>query len=548
MKIAKVNWVLGLITVLALVLRLVALDKFPYGFHFDEAKAAWNAVSIATTGMDDHSNKLPLYYDSFGDFRPTGIIYLLIPFVTALGRNLWAVRLPAAILGGLSVVGIYWLMQELIKDNKERMGLWAAFFLAINPWHVNVSRATSEVIVAMFLTIWGLFFLIKAIRTNSYKWAIAAVGAMGLSYLFYHSIRILGPIFGIITLGYFGIFEKYKLKMRWAIVAVMVLTVMSLVLMAGPEAKSRLGQVSITSDFKILYETQKGPNEAGANNVLVARAFHNRLTVTGRRLAEEYFSYFGSDFLVGRTAKPLRYVTMNMGLITYIEFGLIFLGVAATVKRKGLRWAWMGLLLAPLPAAVTLEDVPNLHRSMMMVPFLVLIMAGGMVFLIENSRKWVVAINLCLLAANYVYYLHFYYNHGNFAMSVYSRNGGMVEMLERIDEEKQNYNKIVLTNYSDNPYAWYAFLSGKKPDDFNSNYKKNETGMYQYENLIFSSERCPTNLLNDAGGRKNYVNSLFVNGEGCEINQNLSKETKIKLKETIYRLDGSPPFTLWELR
>jgi hypothetical protein len=121
----------------------------------------------------------------------------------------------------------------------------------------------------------------------------------------------------------------------------MVLTVMSLVLMAGPEAKSRLGQVSITSDFKILYETQKGPNEDGANNVLVARAFHNRLTVTGRRLAEEYFSYFGSDFLVGRTAKPLRYVTMNMGLITYIEFGLIFLGVAATVKRKGLRWAWM---------------------------------------------------------------------------------------------------------------------------------------------------------------------------------------------------------------
>jgi hypothetical protein len=61
MKIAKVNWVLGLITVFGLVLRLVAWINFPYGFHLMKPRRL-ECVSIATTGMDDHSNKLPLYY------------------------------------------------------------------------------------------------------------------------------------------------------------------------------------------------------------------------------------------------------------------------------------------------------------------------------------------------------------------------------------------------------------------------------------------------------------------------------------------------------
>ena len=145
--------ILGLIVLLALVLRLWQLDKFPYGFHFDEAKAAWNAVSIGLTGQDDHGNKLPMYYDSFGDFRPTGIIYLIIPFVLSLGRSVWAVRLPVAIIGALSSLGMFVLAGEVAKEKKIKFGLWAAFFMAINPWHVSVSRATSEVIVAMFLLI-----------------------------------------------------------------------------------------------------------------------------------------------------------------------------------------------------------------------------------------------------------------------------------------------------------------------------------------------------------------------------------------------------------
>ena len=59
-----------LIFLLALGLRIYKLGTFPVGFHVDEVKVGWNALSILKTGKDDWGNRLALYYNSFGDFRP----------------------------------------------------------------------------------------------------------------------------------------------------------------------------------------------------------------------------------------------------------------------------------------------------------------------------------------------------------------------------------------------------------------------------------------------------------------------------------------------
>ena len=535
--------ILGLILGLAVVLRTLKLNDFPYGFHFDEAKAAWNALSIAKTGMDDQGNKLPMYYNSFGDYRPTGIFYTIIPFLMVLGRSITVVRLPAALFGAFSIIAIYFLAKELSPGkSKTNLGLWSAFFLAINPWHISVSRATSEVVISIFLTIWGLYFLIRTIKTNRWKYSVFSVLFLLLSFWFYHSIRVLAPVLILIAVTYY--FFRDKKINKWVVMALLVIGIISGVLMLSPEARGRLSQVSIRSDFKILYETQKAPNEEGHNSVLVARAFHNKVLITARRFVEEYFSYFGTDFLVGRTAKPMRYMTTNFGLITYIEFGLLLLGIAAAVVKKDIRLVFLWLLVAPIPAAVTLEDVPNLHRSMLMVPFIVMIETWGF-SLIWDSRKRLGTMILLLLGINFVYYLHFYYNHGNYALAIYSRNSGIVEMVNEIEKQKDSYDKVVLTNYSDNPYAWYAFFENKEPDEFNQNYKKLDSGAHEYGNLVFSNERCPTNLANDSKTRKDYKNVLFVNGEGCEINSNLLKETKIKQVGVVERLDESDAYTMW---
>lgn len=182
-----------LIFLLALFLRLWNLGEFPFGFHADEARVAWNSLSILKTGKDDKGNRLALYYNTFGDYRPTGIFYLTVPSIAIFGRNEFAIRFPSALLGALTVFPLYFFVYELKKNRK--VSLMASFLLAISPWHIEVSRATSEVAISAFFALFGLFFCLKLINENRKNFLWASFLFFLISYLSYHAIRFLAPFF-----------------------------------------------------------------------------------------------------------------------------------------------------------------------------------------------------------------------------------------------------------------------------------------------------------------------------------------------------------------
>ena len=63
--------------------------------------------------------------------------YLLIPFIKLLGLTEFATRLPMAIISCTSLIVIYCLFKEVYN---KKMGVIAAAFLAICPWHIMKSR------------------------------------------------------------------------------------------------------------------------------------------------------------------------------------------------------------------------------------------------------------------------------------------------------------------------------------------------------------------------------------------------------------------------
>ena len=166
---------LSWIFVLAFFLRIYKLGTFPVGFHVDEAKVGWNALSILKTGRDDKGNLFSLYYNSFGDFRPTGIFYATIPSILLLGRNEFAVRFPSALLGALTIFPLFFLVLEINKDKNKKLALIATILLALSPWHISVSRATSEVVISMFIALWGIYYFLKGIDTKERKHFILSV-------------------------------------------------------------------------------------------------------------------------------------------------------------------------------------------------------------------------------------------------------------------------------------------------------------------------------------------------------------------------------------
>jgi len=82
------------IFIVALFLRIYKLGELPYGFHVDEVKVAWNALSILKTGKDDKNQIVGLYYNSFGDYRPSGIFYFTIPSIAIFRRSEFSTRFP----------------------------------------------------------------------------------------------------------------------------------------------------------------------------------------------------------------------------------------------------------------------------------------------------------------------------------------------------------------------------------------------------------------------------------------------------------------------
>ncbi|MFM5942030.1 MAG: phospholipid carrier-dependent glycosyltransferase, partial [Dolichospermum sp.] len=125
----------------------------------------YDAYSLITTMCDHHGNFMPIMLESFGDWVSPVITYITIPFVKLLGLSEFSIRLPVALLGVGTVVLIYLLSLQVFNDKK--LALIAAFFLAIMPWHIILSRwAIPPSIVPFFLLLFMTVFL-GAIKNNS---------------------------------------------------------------------------------------------------------------------------------------------------------------------------------------------------------------------------------------------------------------------------------------------------------------------------------------------------------------------------------------------
>lgn len=178
------NVYLVLIIAIALLLRVYDLANNPIALNQDEAINGYDAYSLITTMGDHHGNFMPIMLESFGDWVSPVITYITIPFVQLLGLSEFSIRLPVALLGVGTVILIYLFSLQVFNDKK--LALIAAFFLAIMPWHITLSRwAIPPSIVPFFLLLFMTVFL-GAIKNNSkepyYQFILASLCAGILTY------------------------------------------------------------------------------------------------------------------------------------------------------------------------------------------------------------------------------------------------------------------------------------------------------------------------------------------------------------------------------
>ncbi|MDO8523101.1 MAG: glycosyltransferase family 39 protein, partial [bacterium] len=147
-------WILVIIILLAAFFRLWDLKNIPPGLWSDEAMNGVNTIQANEGG-----GWKVFYPENFG--REGLFINIQALFVKALGHEPWVLRLPSAIFGILTVLGLYLMTKELFFG---RVAVFSAFFMATSFWHINFSRIGFRAIMAPFFLVWGFYFLLLVMR------------------------------------------------------------------------------------------------------------------------------------------------------------------------------------------------------------------------------------------------------------------------------------------------------------------------------------------------------------------------------------------------
>lgn len=475
MKINKTIILVLLIIILASFLRLWRLDQFPVGLNADEAAIGYDDYSLLLTGKDEHGNVWPLHFESFGDYKPGGYFYLVLPFVKFIGLNIWAVRLPSALLGIISVLGVMLLVKKLFKKDplSSRYSLLSGFFLAISPWHLQFSRGGWEVNASTTFLIFGLWLFFVGLEKPRYFLVFVILWVFSLYT--YHSTRIIIPLLGLAILWK----EKQQIlkNSKWFFISAVLGSILLL-----PLGASFLSSAGTSRFSGVGFLSQTGPewraNELRSQhpnaNSLSSRLLHNKFVTYSLNLLQNYTDHFQGNFLYLQGDVIERNRVPDTGQMYLFDMLLVPMGIYFLIKKRPENWqiVFLWLAVAPIAAALTFQTPHSLRAHNMVIPMILLSSFGFVSFLdwllsgrARSCSAGLYCFIVILLSWSTARYLHEYYVHYPQEYPV-AWEYGFKDLAAYLKPIENNYEKIYVTDKYDQPYILLLFYLKYPPSTF----------------------------------------------------------------------------------
>lgn len=454
--------ILFLIILLALFLRSYKINSLP-SLNPDEAALGYNAYSLLLTGKDEHGTSWPLHFESFGDFKPGGYIYLDLPFIKVMGLTPMTVRLPNLIFSILTVYVLF-LLINLISDNYA-LSLLSAFVMAISPWAIHFSRGAWETSTALFFLLLGVYWFYSYIINHKSYFLYLFPIPVALSFYIYHSVRVIAPcLFLILFIINFKKLFRPQIIISLIIGALITIPVLTSFLHNGGAA--RFTGVGLTADYGPIARAEELRNQEGAPT-LFNRLVNNKRILYTISWAKKYASHFDLNFLFVSGDEVPRSKSPDMGQLYLLELPLLILGIVFTLKSKTyLKHLLFPLLFtAPLASSLTFQ-APSALRALPMVIPLSVFVAAGIYYLFclipKSCFKLTLIIFILLYSYSLAYYLDAYFVHAPQRYS-FAWNSGFSQIIPYLETQKNHYQNIYFTDKYDQPYILYLFFSQYPP-------------------------------------------------------------------------------------
>lgn len=457
-----------LIITIGAVLRFYGLDKSPPSLGFDEAALGYNAYSIMKTGRDEYGNFLPLSLRSFNDYKPALYAYLTIPFIKVFGLNDSSVRMVSALAGLVSLIFLYLLLKEFIKNKWWQ--IITLFILSFEPWRLHFSRNAFEThLSSCFFTI-GAWFLLKT-RTEKNKWW-GAIIFFALSAYSYHSARLAVPLLLV-----FWIIDPIKLftrKKLWSAIKIkasknwkilgflglfLLLTLPIFIANNSALLLTRFRQENVFNRFYPYAPKELVNPLSGAYYFMGIVSGHVFSSLSPINLNQRIFDWvkMSPQFIPG------------MGMLGWIEGLLFIFGFAYVMgqilKSEKYRFLIYWMIAGIGPAAATWTWFHPL-RSLNIYPALEIIVALGLwrfIKIIKPAKIFMIFGGVILLMTmvytinNELLYSAFE-NHGEY------QPGGFKEGMPYLKSIQDNYSKVIIDSPHSQNFIFLFFYQAIDPN------------------------------------------------------------------------------------
>ncbi len=492
------NFILGLIFLLAVLLRLPFLDQVPPALYSDEVSQGYNAYSLITTGKDEYGAARPVSFRSFGDWKPPLATYLMIPTIKLFGLNAWGVRFPSALLGSMSVLIIYGLVIEIMgryqktyalkqSSLSDVIALVTAFLLAISPWHILQSRSAMLVGVTSFFYFLGLWSFFRGFK-NSLYWLVGGISFVMAIYGYY-GMRLMVPLTVMVLCFFFHkeLKKNRKTILISAVIAIFLLFPLGFAYIKNSEVIfGRAKTVSIFFDKGIeLTQTQLLKEDINRIPDKLAKKFHTLTFSYGVDIMRRFFEHLSSYFLflVGDTSPPFQ--IPNMGILYFVDGIFIVIGFVYIVKTNVHLFILISTFIAIsiIPAALTFVT-PAANRTFTLVfPLLFLAAIGICSTVISIKHAFYKKTFILFLGVTYGISMLFFVRNYFFVLPKDNAQWwhfGYQELFSYLKNQEKQYDTITISSKTSVPYIFLLFYNQVDPflvkKQIRRNYKDDQFG------------------------------------------------------------------------
>jgi 4-amino-4-deoxy-L-arabinose transferase-like glycosyltransferase len=486
MKIRKfiIRNLLFIILLAATFLRLWKLGSIPPHLTPDEASLGYNAYCLLKTGRDEYGKFLPIIFKSFGDYKPGLYIYLTVPFVAIFGLTEFAVRLPGVVAGVFAV----WLIYKIVEilrltpfaqndkiGRKLEIGNWkleilTAVLLAISPWHIHFSRGAWEVNVALTFTLAGTLFFLQALKEKKYLYYSAVFFALTL--ITYQGAKLSTAIVVLIlTITYWK--EVLRFERTVLVKSVLMGLVISLPIIASLFS-DKTGRLAVFSVFSYPRPEEylqtfldQGQEKVGDLSYYL---YHSEVHNFARGIMGRWFNHFSGRFLFFEGDwQNLRHTAPNHGVLLLSDLLFLTVGFVALIRlgwKKHTKLLWLWLILAPLPAVLSRDQVHAVRAFNLVIPLTIISSLGiKQIFdFIQKIRKPILhATCYILLVMSFlgaiIYYLDAYFIHVPIHDAKHWHYG-YKQIVQKINPIQDKYENIKVQQSYSQPYIYFLFYGG----------------------------------------------------------------------------------------